>query len=169
MDGKRSTRVALLLATLGLLLSLPSAAVSAKVPKILEFDTMVGVPEALTGSQAPIRGVNGGGIPWTLTAGRGELTTSGHLEIQVDGLVLADGMNAGNNPIPSFRGLVSCLDADGMVQNVSTDLFPAITGPAGADGGDAKIEADLALPQPCIAPIVFVTSGGGSWFASTGG
>jgi hypothetical protein len=27
----------------------------------------------------------------------------------------------------------------------------------------------VALAQPCIAPIVFVTSAGGAWFASTGG
>ena len=34
--------------------------------------------------------------------------------------------------------------------------------------GDAKIDAKVALPSPCFAPIVFVTSGGGSWFAVTG-
>jgi len=34
--------------------------------------------------------------------------------------------------------------------------------------GDAKIEADIVLPTPCIAPIVFVTSPGGDWFAATG-
>ena len=33
----------------------------------------------------------------------------------------------------------------------------------------ADLEADLNLPNPCIAPIVFVTSGTGSWFAATGG
>jgi len=26
----------------------------------------------------------------------------------------------------------------------------------------------LELPQPCIAPIVFVTSPGGAWFSITG-
>jgi hypothetical protein len=36
---------------------------TAKEPKILEFDTMVGLPQAFTGTQNPIRGVNGGG-PW---------------------------------------------------------------------------------------------------------
>jgi hypothetical protein len=35
--------------------------------------------------------------------------------------------------------------------------------------GNAKVEAQLTLPQPCIAPIVFVTSAGGAWFAATGG
>jgi len=33
----------------------------AKGPKILKFDTMVGIPASLTGTQAPLRGLNGGG------------------------------------------------------------------------------------------------------------
>jgi hypothetical protein len=34
--------------------------------------------------------------------------------------------------------------------------------------GDAEIEAMLDLPDPCLAPIVFVTNPGGAWFAVTG-
>src|SRR5437867_9933793 len=47
--------------------------VSAKEQKIMEFNTMVGVPQALTGinSQAPLRGINGGGIPWMISSGSG--------------------------------------------------------------------------------------------------
>lgn len=48
-----------------------------------------------------------------------------------------------------------------------TDAFPATQGFASEGGGNAKIEADLALPQPCLAPIIFVTSPGGAWFAVT--
>ena len=36
-------------------------------------------------------------------------------------------------------------------------------------GGDFETEAALGLPSPCIAPIVFITSPGGAWFAATGG
>ena len=140
----------------------------AREPKILEFDTMVGIPLAFTGTQNPIRGINGGGIPWTLSSGRGELKSNGELEIEVQGLVLAAGPNAGINPVANFRAIVSCLKSDATVQNVVSDLFPATTGPASAGGGDAQIETSLTLPQPCIAPIVFVTSPGGSWFAATG-
>ena len=143
---------------------------AAKGPKILKFDTMVGVPAGLTGaqSQGPLRGLNGGGIHWTLADASGELRANGHLEISVQGLVLAAGANAGSNPIANFRGLVSCVKSDGTFANIQTDLFPATTGPASAGGGNAEIEADLVLPQPCIAPIIFVTSPTGSWFAATG-
>jgi len=142
--------------------------VAARESKILEFDTMVGVPQAFTSSQNPIRGINGGGLPWMIASGSGELKADGKLEISVTGLVLAAGSNAGSNPIANFRAIVSCLTSEAGVVNVTTDLFPATTGPAANGGGNAKIEARLSLPQPCIAPIIFVTNPNGAWFASTG-
>jgi hypothetical protein len=140
---------------------------TAKEPKILEFDTMVGVPAGLTGglSEVPLRGIRGGGVPWIIGEASGELGANGHLEISVQGLVLA---TTGSNPSATFRGLVSCLQSDGTFLNILTGPFPATTGLASAGGGNAKIEADLSLPSPCIAPIIFVTSATGSWFAATG-
>ena len=152
------------------------SAAAAKGPKILKFNTMIGVPDGLTGtkSQAPLRGLNGGGLPWAVADASGELRANGHLEISVQGLVLAAGANAGSNPIANFRGVVSCVKSDGTFANIPTGLFPATMGPASAGGGNAEIEADLDLPQPCIAPIIFVTGPPnatnpiGAWFAATG-
>lgn len=160
--------VMILLSTFFLGGSVPTAA--AKGPKIFKFDTMVGVPAGLTGtqSQGPLRGINGGGIPWTVAEASGQLRANGHLEITVVGLVLATGANAGSNPSATFRGLVSCVTSTGTFENILTDPFPATTGPAALGGGNATIEADLSIPQPCIAPIIFVTSAGGNWFAATG-
>jgi hypothetical protein len=141
---------------------------TAEEPKILEFDTMVGLPQALTGTQNPIRGINGGGLPWAIGSSFGELKANGKLEINVQGLVFAAGPNTGGNTIPSFRAIVSCLKDDGSVENLMTDPFAATLGLAVEGGGNAKIEANLNLPQPCIAPLIFVTSPGGAWFASTG-
>jgi hypothetical protein len=168
MSRTRSLTSATLIGGAALLLVAQTAMVAAKgPPKILEWGTMVGVPAGLTGvqSQTPLRGISGGGVAWVITAGSGELSTAGHLEISVDGLVLA---STGSNPSATFRALVSCVKSDGSFQNIPTDAFPATTGLASAGGGDSRIEADVALPAPCIAPIVFVTSAGGSWFASTG-
>jgi hypothetical protein len=147
-----------------------ASSATAKESKILEFDTMVGTTPGLTGaqSQGPLRGINGGGLPWMLTSAHGELKASGKLEIEVVGLVLAAGSNAGSNPSPVFRALVSCVKTDGVFQNILTEAFPATTGPATAGGGNSQIETTVDLPQPCIAPIIFVTSNGGSWFAVTG-
>jgi hypothetical protein len=151
-------------------LARPTTSVTAKEPKILEFDTMLGVPSTLTGTQATVafRGVNAGGIAWTLTSAKGELKSSGQLELEVKGLVFAAGANTGSNTVTSFRALVSCVKSDGTVQNTLTDPFPATTGAASAGGGNAEVETVVAIPQPCFAPIVFITSPGGNWFAVTG-
>jgi hypothetical protein len=128
---------------------------------------MVGVPAGMTGTRSPVHGINGGGIAWVLTSASGELTTSGKLEIEVQGLVLATTLS---NPSANFRAIVSCLRSDGSTENVVTGTFPATTGLASAGGGNSSIETTVALPQPCIAPIIFVTNAGGTaWFAATGG
>ncbi len=103
-----------------------------------------------------------------LTSASGKLRSNGLLTLEVEGLVLAEGPNAGSNPIAEFRATVSCLTTGGVIDNETTGLFPATTGPAVSGGGDAQIEAKLTLPQPCIAPIIFVTSPSGAWFAATG-
>ena len=111
MATRRSISVTLVLALAGVLLLLQSSFVAAKGgPTILEWQTMVGVPQAFTGTtnQAVIRGVPGGGIPWRLDLGKGELSRNGHLEIKVRGLVLATGDNAGTQPgrrVPRARQL----------------------------------------------------------------
>jgi hypothetical protein len=142
---------------------------NAKGPKVLKFNSMVGVTAGLTGdlSLPVLRQIRGGGVPWSIGEASGELRANGHLEISVQGLVVA---SSGSNPSAFFRGLVSCINADGTIAApIVTGQFPATTGLASAGGGNAEIEADLTLPQPCIAPIIFVTNAAGtSWFATTG-
>ena len=169
---KKLTQILVVTVLLGALFfagSVPAA--SARDLRILQFETMVGVPQSLTStqSQGPLRGISGGGLPWTVSSAMGYLTASGRLKIEVEGLVLAGGTNAGSNPIASFRALVSCIRSDGSVDNIlTTETFPATTGPASAGGGNADIETVVTLPHPCIAPIIFVTSPGGGWFSATG-
>jgi hypothetical protein len=129
---------------------------------VLKFDTMAPVVPPYTGSANPVRGVNGGGIPWVVDSAHGRLRADGRLTIEVEGLVLA---TTGANPSPTFKGIVSCLssqDGSPTTVNVSTAAVPATT------TGDAEIDDSVTLPSPCFAPIVFVASGGGSWFAVTG-
>jgi hypothetical protein len=42
-----------------------------------------------------------------------------------------------------------------------TDLFPADM------EGNTVIENQVELPNPCLAPVVFITNPQGSWFAMT--
>lgn len=169
--------LAALVLVFGAIATRPAQHVFAGEPKILEFETMIGVPAAYTGTKSPIRGVNGGGLPWVISSAEGELKASGKLELSVTGVVFdpndpsvpAD--RKGRNTVTSFRAIVSCQTVvNGLpaVVNVMTDPFPATVGLATEGGGNASVETQLNLPSPCIAPIVFVTSPTGSWFAATG-
>lgn len=133
---------------------------------ILQFTSMVGVSGPYVGPTNPIRGVPGGGLPWVISDGRGHLKKSGELKIHVRGLVLPDWDPPFTNPVPTFRAVVSCqsIDENGdpSIVNFTTGDFPASV------TGDSRIDTVVTLPQPCIAPIIFVTHPAGRWFASTG-
>jgi hypothetical protein len=148
--------------SLGLVLG---ATASSNDDKVLEFKSMAPVVAPFTGATNPIRGVNGGGVPWQIADSKGDLRADGRLELKVDGLVI---VSTGVNPLGAFRGVVNCLTPGAPTTGVNVVTDPAPATPT----GDATIEADLTLPSPCIAPIVFVTNGTGAapgaWFATTG-
>ncbi len=69
----------------------------------------------------------------------------------------------------TLSAIVSCrpIDANNnpTISNVITDQVPADT------AGNASFDTNVSLPQPCIAPIIFVvhpTSDPPRWFAATG-
>ena len=146
---------------------------SADESKLIEFNSMIGVPRPYTGAANAIRGVPGGGLPWVIEFGKGKVSPEGNVDVLVKGLVFDPNDQAvidrgigGTNTVPNFKVIVSCLSKDEAgaptTVNVSTELFPADT------AGNARIKDHVNLPSPCIAPIVFVTSPGGAWFAATG-
>ena len=161
--------IGMLVAVLVLSTFFMAGSVTAKDSEIMKFSSMVGVPRPYTGATNAIRGVPGGGRPWVIGAAEGKLKDNGKLEVQVRGLVIDPNepvATAGTNPSPTFRVIVSCMSTDAsgaaVVSNIMTDPFPADA------AGNAEVEAKLTLPSPCIAPIIFVTSATGSWFAATG-
>ncbi len=160
-------------AILGIALIAQAPAASSGGMPVLAFNTMAPVvgPFVPTATQSnPIRGVNGGGLPWQIDMAHGLLGSDGRLLVQVQGLVLLDAAPVpenlqGTNPIAMFRAIVSCLtivDGAAVTANVVTDPFPATT------TGDSKIQATISLPSPCVAPIIFVGPSATTWFAVTG-
>ena len=147
----------------------PSAAAD---DSLFKFNELVGIPQPFTGMLFPIRGVPGGGLPWVIDKGEVKLSDGGELKVEVEGLVIdpaAASQNAGSNPVASFKAIVSCLTVNSedaaTTVNVETGIYPATIG---FGAGDSKFKETLVLPDPCIAPIVFVTSPNGSWFAASG-
>jgi hypothetical protein len=141
-----------------------SAANSRNGETVLEFKTMFGVDGPFRGAANAIRGIPGAGAPWRIDDVDGELKSDGVIKIDVKGLVL---VSTGQNPSPTFRAIVSCLTSDGTTVttvNRITNSFPA------TPSGDSQIEANVSLPNPCVAPIVFVAPGADPprWFSVTG-
>lgn len=156
----------ILLATL-LTMSIPAFA-----KNIISFETMYGVDGPFVNSTA-IRGVKGDELPWEITSAVGNLTTDGKLNISVKGLVFADDPSVppelrGINDEETFRAIVSCIaekpKGGGLrTVNILTAGFPANR------AGDSEIMTSVALPEDCVAPIIFVMSGSENrWFSVTG-
>jgi hypothetical protein len=138
--------------------------------KVVDAKVLAPVTEPYIGGTNAIRGLAGGGLPWEIGSGSVDLRAGGQLHVEVEGLVLARRSPVptnlqGTNPVAHFKAIVSCLtttNGAATTSNVSTSLVPA------SSAGDAEIDATVALPSPCLAPIVFVTSPTGAWFAVTG-
>jgi hypothetical protein len=140
-------------------------------PALLAFQTMYGVDGPFVGEANPIEGVIGDELPWEISVGKGGLRTNGHLKVKVRGLVFKDVPDVppekrGINDEPEFRARVSCLTEQGNLvvpMSVTTSGFPATM------SGNADIDTMVTLPNPCVAPIVFILAGSeDKWFAVTG-
>lgn len=160
------------MALLALGLAAPAAAEGPPVRDVLAFDTAFANVSPFIGAAGTIRGVTAAPLPWAVRSIHGDLDSNGQLTIDVDHLVLANDPAVpanlrGKNPVPFFAAIVSCLSSSGgkvVTANRTTANFKATM-----PGGNAFIHARVALPHPCAAPDVFVTSpNGGVWFTITG-
>jgi len=139
---------------------------------ILRFGTMYGVDEFLVGDVNPVRGIPGDGLPWEIEAAKGSLDVDGHLVAHIRGLVLGDDPIVPPdlrliNPDATFRAVVSCQTDEGTGHLTDSNLF---TDPVPATrSGNADFNTFVILPEPCIAPVVFILAGDrNQWFSITG-
>ena len=139
--------------------------------QILAFHTMYGVDGPFVGAANPIDGIPGDELPWEVKSVVGHLFSNGRLVIAVRGLVFKDDPSVppelrGKNDETEFRAAIGCLSEDGdqvVQRNVVTDGSPA------DEDGNSLIAAHVELPNPCVAPRVFILAGSeDKWFAVTG-
>jgi len=149
---------------------------------VMSFTSMAGVDDSFLNNTV-VRGVKGDELPWDVGTVNGSLSTDGHLQLNVTGIVFADDPLVppelrGINDEDEFRAVVSCLTngrhndtgdspghGHGLVgtRNIFTDGFPATR------TGDSNMDAMVTLPNPCVAPIIFVVAGSeDKWFSVTG-
>ncbi len=128
-------------------------------PRALDA-SLVGLPATLTNQS--LFGITAGGLPWRIAHGSVELSARGHLEVDVRGLVLDAGANAGPNPIANGQAIVTCAGAPAAISSV-VPFSPA---------GNAHVDERIALPATCLAPAVFFAGvpapGVDRWFAVSG-
>ena len=111
---------------------------------LVEFDSMAPVTGTAVGAVND-RGIKGGGLPWVISSGRGEVDREGHISVTVKGLIIVVPPVNGINPVANFSATVSCVSSHGGIVNVTTGLFHAsIT-------GNSTINARVALPRRCNA------------------
>ena len=147
------------------------AGLEAPLRVIMNFSTMVGVDDNFVDSTA-IRGIPGDELPWEVDNVSGTLTTDGHLQLNVTGVVFAHDPSVppelqGINDEDQFRAVVSCLTngRDGHIatRNITTAGFPATR------TGNSNIDTFVPLSNPCFSPIVFIIAGSeNKWFTVTG-
>src|SRR5205807_5022090 len=98
----------------GVWFAVAGTATSRPVRALFDFETSFANRAPFIGAAGAIRGVNAAPLPWAVRSIEGELRTNGQLDIDVDGLVLANDPAVpanlrGTNPVPSFAAVVSCL------------------------------------------------------------
>jgi hypothetical protein len=133
---------------------------------------MYAVDGPFVGDRFPIRDVPGDDLPWAIGRVSAVLLSDGFIHISVRGLVFTDDEIVppelrGINDEEEFRARVSCLtetEDDTVVEaHVDTQGFPADR------QGNSRITARVTLPNPCVAPIVFILAGDeDDWLAVTG-
>jgi hypothetical protein len=118
-----------------------------------------------------IGGVNTCGKIWKIKSGNAQLTSDGRLKVEVKGLVLND---------PTLPA-----DVNGTADGVTEVVASLVCSRGGASSvaaesgraplsksGQANINATLALPRNCIAPILLIREIWegkiGGWLAATG-
>ena len=122
-----------------------------------------------------IGGVASGGLPWVVSKGEAKIHKDGKLQVEVRGLVLSGpgvpaNLEGTTGPVTDVRASLVCGGSGGAVV-ATTD--PVTLTPT----GDARIQAQIEVPERCIGPIVLVRIGGttsapppilGGWIAASG-
>ena len=140
-----------------LLITTTTTVYAPPAPTVFESDMTPSV-----GGSIVIRGITSTGSTYIMTSGKAELQNTGHIEVEVTGLKRSDGVI----PVPTHEFVhieLTCRTTGGGTVTVSTTSATLLP------DGDFKIEDNLLIPSPCLAPSVFVVSDGNSkWLATTG-
>ncbi|MGD9750606.1 MAG: hypothetical protein AB7W59_06370 [Acidimicrobiia bacterium] len=135
----------------------------------LRFEEFVGVSTSELGAAGAIRGVNGGGAPWSIGEARVTVRRSGRVDVRFEDLIFTGGPNAGKNTVSPMAVVLTCLDRSGNPAKAVSQPFAVTVGDGVDIGGDADARTTITVPEVCKDPIALITNGTGlAWFAKSG-
>ena len=110
---------------------------------------------SVIGSQVglAVGGVLSGGAPWVVAQGDAQVSSSGRIQVEIKGLLLASGASAGTiGPVTMVGASLVCGGSGGTA--LTGD---AVTPSPLSTAGNAQIEQQVTLPTGgCFAPVVLV-------------
>ena len=103
-----------------------------------------------------IAGISGG-APWDAAEGKAKIRANGDIDVEVEGLVLTTPIIPAD-PVFPVLGVCGSLVCQKTAAGTPTNEQVATTGnfPLSSVTGNAEVEANIALPAVCDAPIVLV-------------
>ncbi|MGZ4291056.1 MAG: hypothetical protein ACXVQQ_00520 [Gaiellaceae bacterium] len=112
-----------------------------------------------TPTDPAVHGVAAGGVPWALERGRVTISATGHIRVDLRGLVIpiAHGTFPANTARPVTTVSASLYCAPEASAAAATTASAPIS-----ESGDARIDDRISLPATCLAPTVLVHPNGGA-------
>lgn len=108
-----------------------------------------------------VRGVNPGGLPWTIAGLRADVDVDGRIEVRGRGLLLAGGNGVGTTGNQRVFATLICEAAAPFVERSTSSTVPL------APNGDFLIDDTLSpVPDECPSPVLLIRNAGGAWFAA---
>jgi hypothetical protein len=136
---------------------------------IVQPGNIVGVPPPVTTPPTPCSTacVNGAGLPWTALGGHAKVNlTNGHMEFQVNGLVLAAGNSIGTpGTVTQVKGALVCITVGTPTTAIVTNTVSVPL----SSTGDAQFSGTIVVDGTCTpSNVVFLIRSGntGNWIAN---
>lgn len=99
-------------------------------------------------TDAPVDGVNPGGLPWVIDRGEVRLRVGGRLDIRIEGLQVPRADGTTDNPVASVDAVVYCAGVQ------VADSGPR---PLSVPGGDLRFRTEVDVPTACASPTILIS------------
>jgi hypothetical protein len=123
----------------------PTAAVAGGGDNLIRGNLTASMP-----TDAPINGVNPGGLPWVIDRGDVRVRETGRMDVRIEGLEIPRN-GTFDNPVANIHAVLYCSG----VAAAYSGAQPMTTG-VGLGFGDARFRVLLTVPETCDDAVVLI-------------